>query len=1114
MVNEESTEHSNRLGRYRLERLISVGGMAEIYRARFEGIGGFERICVVKRILPELAADPDFLSMFLDEARITVALQHPNIVQVYDLGRVTGSLYLAMEYVDGMNLSSIIRGGEEHGIELEHPVAVYIIAELLRALDYAHHARLEDGTWLRLVHRDISPSNVLISYSGTVKLSDFGLASAVIADPRENQGRLVGKYQFMPPEVGQGDPYSAKGDIFALGAILFELVTGDGLLPRGTFEEIREYQQSMFDPELELEVWEEDLGGLVPILKKALAVDPDKRYKSADRFLEDIRDYQFEVGISVSERQMAEYVGQIRSAIGVVDDPGLPVEQISLSFVGPEDPTQPLPPGVASSVPSISSPPPRGDLVDTYESAGVGQQALDVYADAALVVDAGETNDPDDEVSEDGATEDLDGLDGIGPDYEELGDEVVEASDGEGPGGVEAIDATGAIDAFGEFAPPDGNDSIEEFGEIEAGGDAEEFGEIEAGEAGEDSDAYDELEEGVDYEFEEESGEGGVFTEDSAVAEIPEPFATMDASPIPAPVPAGKGPDLPPPIDVPLGSGSHPAPAEPPAAASPGLPPPIDTPLGNMPTPPPVPQYEAPSPSPVRPISISTPDSDDRLSRPTPSPVVAAPIQPKRKKKKKKKKRAKPAPLPVEDLESMSDSFDESGEFDEAFEPAPSSAVRRLKIRRPMPSGPSGAPPAPPAQPVARPVARPAAEPADGPAANDPWGGPTSRADRAEMSKIEFGKLESEDARAAADARLAAAQHKEEESQDGAMVDMLEPFTINPNLIDGSAKYEEPADVPDEFAGYVDVPMTAKHQKLELHVGIPEYLSAQYFGKEHYRGSLEQGELEEVVKGCDACTLVALDKGHWQPVWDFLPGVDPEEKPKERPFRNFQLGPTLLNLASLMGRRRLTLWSEYEASVLVVGGGQLWRAQTTGRVAPLEDLLEREGILDPKILDSVPVTAPDREEQILTQLADRDPTSQAKVSRIRRNLMRRRMAVSFGWRSGQMMVDEAGIPPMGVIESPLELVDSLAFVVRGIREMEFLEDIFRNDMTHDVRPTPGIKQRMEKLPLMPEEQRLVFKVGSGASIRDLVDASGGVTGRETTLRSLLLLIQIGALICE
>ena len=1101
MVNEESTKQSNRLGRYRLERLISVGGMAEIYRARFEGIGGFERICVVKRILPELASDPDFLSMFLDEARITVALQHPNIVQVYDLGRVTGSLYLAMEFVDGMNLSSLIRGGDEHGIELEHPVAVYIIAELLRALDYAHHARLEDGTWLRLVHRDISPSNVLISYSGTVKLSDFGLASAVIADPRENQGRLVGKYQFMPPEVGQGEPYSAQGDIFALGAILFELVTGDGLLPRGTFEEIREYQQTMFDPDLELEVWEEDLGGLVPILKRALAVDPAERYKSADRFLEDIRDYQFEVGISVSERQMAEFVGQVRSAIGVVDDPGLPVEQISLSFVGPEDPTQPLPPGMTDTAPSISCPPRRGDLIDTFEAAEVGQQALDVYADAAGVVDAGATSDPDEEVSEDGATEDLGDFQGIGSDYDGVADEeVVEASDGEDLDEMGTFDASAALDMFGEVEATEAEDSIEEFGEIEANEEGEESGDMGAGEA---AGEYDE--EDADYQFEEDSHEAGSFEEDSSVHQIPDPFGDPDGAPIPPPVPAGAGPSLPPLVDMPLGSGSHHAPAESTSwAASPNLPPPIDTPLDSMPTPPAIEQYSPPTPSPLQPVPVSTPSGAERSL--TPSPVVAAPIQPKRKKKKKKKKRAKPAPLPVEDLESMSDSLDESGEFEDAVAATPSASMRRLRIRRPSADMPEVPPP--------RSVARPAAMPAEAAGGDDPWGGPTSRADRADLSKIQFGNLNTAAAQAEEKARQAAARRAEEQRGGGELLDMLEPSTIHTDLINGSQRVDHSGDTPEEFAGYMNVPMTAKHQKIELHVGIPEYLSGQCFRDEHHRASLGPGELEAAVEGCDPCCLVALDKGHWQPVWDFLVGVDEAAKPTERPFKNFQLGPTLLNLSSLMGRRRLTLWSEYEATVLVVGGGQLWRAQTTGRVSALEDLLEQEGLEDDQLLRSVGIDEPEREQKILTSFADRDPTSQAKVSRIRRNLMRRRMAVAFSWRSGQMMVDEAGIPPMGVVESPLELVDSLAFVVRGLREKEFLEDIFRNDMLKDVRPTPGIKQRMGKLPLMPEEQSIVFKIGEGKTIRDLVDASGGVTGRETTLRSLLLLIQIGALFTE
>src|SRR5262245_34554664 len=165
-------------GRYQLLERLAVGGMAEIFRAKQSGVHGFEKTLVIKRILPHLAADPEFLGMFIDEAKLQCALQHPKIVQVYEFGEVDGQYYIALEYVDGMDSLGLLRACAHRRQRLPVRLAVHIVAEVLDALDYAHTTAGEDGHPLGIVHRDVSPSNVFISRRGAVKLGDFGIARA------------------------------------------------------------------------------------------------------------------------------------------------------------------------------------------------------------------------------------------------------------------------------------------------------------------------------------------------------------------------------------------------------------------------------------------------------------------------------------------------------------------------------------------------------------------------------------------------------------------------------------------------------------------------------------------------------------------------------------------------------------------------------------------------------------------------------------------------------------------------------------------------------------------------------------------------------------------------
>src|ERR1700730_10929722 len=213
-----------RLGPYELLRRIATGGMAEVYLARRAGPHGFQKTVAVKRILPQFARDPDFVAMFVDEARVCARLGHPNIVQVFDFGEEDGELYMAMEYVDGTTGARLVRAVAVRGEDIALDVCLHVTLSILRALDCAHGARDEEGRPLSLVHRDVSPGNVLIDRSGAVKLTDFGIARAAEIERRTDAGQLKGKLGYMSPEQVVGRELDARSDIFTLGIVLAEML--------------------------------------------------------------------------------------------------------------------------------------------------------------------------------------------------------------------------------------------------------------------------------------------------------------------------------------------------------------------------------------------------------------------------------------------------------------------------------------------------------------------------------------------------------------------------------------------------------------------------------------------------------------------------------------------------------------------------------------------------------------------------------------------------------------------------------------------------------------------------------------------------------------------------
>ncbi|MCB9531410.1 MAG: serine/threonine protein kinase [Myxococcales bacterium] len=269
-----------KLGRYLLDRKIATGGMAEIWLAHQEGPAGFEKQLVVKRILPHLAEDPKFVEMFLDEARLAARLTHANIAQIFDLGEADGEYFIAMEFVDGRDMQAVV----DRSIEVGHPippvVAVRIVADACVALDYAHNFVDRDGTPVQLVHRDISPQNILLSRDGVVKLVDFGVAKAATSTHKTQTGAVKGKLSYMAPEQIGGQRVDARTDIFALGIVLYELVTGRR--PFGHESELLAITAILNEQPPRPCTLVHDLpADIETVILRALEKRPDDRYQSA-----------------------------------------------------------------------------------------------------------------------------------------------------------------------------------------------------------------------------------------------------------------------------------------------------------------------------------------------------------------------------------------------------------------------------------------------------------------------------------------------------------------------------------------------------------------------------------------------------------------------------------------------------------------------------------------------------------------------------------------------------------------------------------------------------------------------------------------------------------------
>ncbi|HEY6879087.1 MAG TPA: serine/threonine-protein kinase [Polyangiales bacterium] len=300
-------------GAYTLLRRLAVGGMAEIYVAKTRGLGGFEKLTALKLIHAHLSADPQFVRMLIDEAKILVLLTHANIAQVFDLGCVEDRYFIAMEFVDGVDLQGLGRAADRLGKPLSVSLCCFVVAEMLNGLDYAHRKRDASGRPLGIVHRDISPQNVVVSRAGEVKLVDFGIAKTNLRAERTEVGVIKGKYGYMSPEQAWADPTDKRSDVFSAGVLLHELLTGSTLYSaKSVAELIAKVRRAEIPPprSLRREIGEE----LSAIVMRALALEPSDRYQTALDMGDALREYLYRSGQAMSGARLGREVVEMLEA--------------------------------------------------------------------------------------------------------------------------------------------------------------------------------------------------------------------------------------------------------------------------------------------------------------------------------------------------------------------------------------------------------------------------------------------------------------------------------------------------------------------------------------------------------------------------------------------------------------------------------------------------------------------------------------------------------------------------------------------------------------------------------------------------------------------------------
>jgi serine/threonine protein kinase len=329
-------------GKYLLLERIGTGGMAEIFRAKTFGAAGFEKEYAIKRILPNLSADQEFVGMFVNEAKLMVDLYHANVVQVFDLGEVDGTFYIAMEFVHGKDMLDLLARCAENDLKIPLKLTLFILMEMLKGLDFAHKAQDKFGDPLNIIHRDVSPSNIMLSYGGDVKIGDFGVAKAKTQTQLTEAGTLKGKVGYMSPEQVRGEEIDHRSDVFAAGIILYEALTMTRLFMGGSDLDVMLKVRDA-DIDAELGRCRKVPPSLLSILRQALSKSREDRYQSAEELHHALRDFAYANDIKTSNRDLAGFLRLVfRDEIEAEksrrrEDPKLPLdlESVAVASEGP-----------------------------------------------------------------------------------------------------------------------------------------------------------------------------------------------------------------------------------------------------------------------------------------------------------------------------------------------------------------------------------------------------------------------------------------------------------------------------------------------------------------------------------------------------------------------------------------------------------------------------------------------------------------------------------------------------------------------------------------------------------------------------------------------------------
>ncbi|AKF10064.1 serine/threonine protein kinase [Sandaracinus amylolyticus] len=383
--------------RYRVTERLEAGGMAEVFKGESLSVQGFKKQVAIKRVLPHLAQNKNFISMFLDEARLGARLTHANIVTVFDIGAADNTYFIVMEFVDGCNLKTVIEQYRQQGRRIGVKEAVYLCLQACAGLSFAHELQSEEGEDLHIVHRDISPPNILLSKRGEVKVTDFGLAKATTQLEKTDPGVVKGKFSYLSPEAAMGEPVDARTDIFALGIVLWEMLAGRRLfLGETDYQTVKLVQQAnipslaRLNPEVDAD--------LETVLGKALARNKEERYQTAREMGDALSGYLFGKQLKVNSFDIATLVKGVIDAKKAAKTGGPReasiidrlIQEELLRFTSLDDMSDPLAPnapGAAGLSPEAGF---AGDLSEGAKplDAGSFENPADWFSDDEDVVGA------------------------------------------------------------------------------------------------------------------------------------------------------------------------------------------------------------------------------------------------------------------------------------------------------------------------------------------------------------------------------------------------------------------------------------------------------------------------------------------------------------------------------------------------------------------------------------------------------------------------------------------------------------------------------------------------------------------------------------------------------